>query len=1167
MNRTLPLSALALALMLNPVSPTLAQPPASPTVPTQPPTTGQKLLLANKALPGQVKKINANAVFSLDGPAGQKLNLEFKEQDRINFIAVSPSGEVTYESRTESLQQFINGMKAPDDPSLGKETDTFTIKPDGSLVNFKTTKTEKDEDHSDERLYVATSVAFSDKPVAVGEKWVREFKANAAFGLVDAKGEYELQALEEKNGALCARIGISYTESTGKNPITTKGLIWIEPASGDDVASDIVVTNIPFGDGEVVSAAFKANRESGGPLPADEVKKAQANLKPEQSSIKAQPPKVEPPKPKTIDETVKDYEKIPGVLTLWRKREETGKDTIYAEVREDQLDKLMLLQATFSTGDAAHAIAGEPIADFIFQLTKSPDDKIYLAVPNTNYQDSPDPATTKALQRSMPPLSFLQTFKIEAKQADRKAILIDVSELFRSDYLGIGFAFSGLPPIPGLMAGPIGGGMGLDREKTYVLSVKNFPENLVVTSQYHFVRGLSPLLTSAPTLGDPRSAPVQVTFNLSVLPVDNGYIPRLYDTRIGFFTTEYQSLASDDKVDLTKRFIWRWDLRKKNPEAALSEPVKPIVFWLDNAIPAVHRPALQAAILSWNPVLAKAGFKDAIQVKQMPDKPTEDEVKKGLVPTDTADMRFNVIRWVLSPDTDDSYAVAQARPNPLTGQILNASITVDAGMVQLTKIEHKDVISPDKLFSQIADYDAVELDETPAVRKKYSKLRCEYGQAAHTNAWFGLTAASLLAEGKINQKDYVAQFLQDVVAHEFGHILGLRHNFVASTQYSLAQLGDPKVVPSGKSIAASLMDYNPFNIAALKSSGVPFWSLTPGVYDNWAIQYGYQPVPTAKRPDEELPALKQIARRSGEPGLLYNTDFEADSFDPTITRFDSSANPLDYWERLMQTSQELMGKLDKRVKPGESYVEFSRQVQMVFSMMAQGSAQTSRYIGAQQIRRSFKGDAVEKPNLKPVDAEQQKRALAMLAKYILAPGALKLPQSYLEKLTVDLAPIDSRPSEFMIGEVIANLQKSVVRRLLSSSVLMKIASNEYKTGDPAKALTLPTLFKTVTDAVWSELATKQNVTYQRRHIQRQCVESLITLAGSSSTDDSRMLATAHLRQLRDKLKVAQTIPTLDEYTRLHYADLAEKVQRQLEAKVNLSGGGGGMGFLFGRPGK
>lgn len=1169
MNRTLPLSALVLTLMLTPAVPTMAQPPASPAAsPAQPPAAAQKVLFVNRAQQNQVKKINATATFSLDGPGGQKLTLDVKELDRINYTGVAASGEITYESRTESLQQFINGQKGPDDPDVGKDVDTFTIKPDGTLVSYKSSKTEKDEDHSDERLYVATSVAFSDKLVAVGEKWTREFKANATYGLIEAKGEYEFQALEEKNGTLSARIGVSYTENSGKNPITTKGLIWIEIGSGDDVASDIVVANIPFGEGEVVTASFKSNRDSGGPLPADEVKKLQVGLKAEQSSIKAQSPKVEPPKAKTIDETVKDFDKLPGVVTLWRKREESGKDTIYAEVREDQLDKLLLLQATFSTGDSSHAVAGDPISDFVFQLTKSPDDKIYLAVPNTNYVGAQDAATALALKRSMPPMSFLQTFKIEAKQSDRKSLLIDLSEFFKSDFLGIGFAFSGASPIPGLLAGPAGGGMGLDREKTYVLSVKNFPENLVVTSQYHFVRGLSPLLVNTPTLGDPRSAPVQVTFNLSALPVDNGYIPRLYDPRIGYFTADNQTLERDDKLDQTQRFITRWDLRKKNPEVAVSEPVKPIVFWLDNAIPEQYRPTFRAALLSWNPTLEKAGFKDAIQVKQMPDKPTDEEVKKGLVPTDTADMRFNVIRWVLSPNPADAYAIAQARHNPLTGQILSASITVDAGMAQVTKVEYKDSVAPEQAFTRIAEYEKREEEEKAHGHRHDSKLRCEYGKLAKTNAWFGFLAVNVLAEGKISQKDYVTQFLHEVVAHEFGHILGLRHNFVASTQYTLAQLGNPKVVPFGKTVTASLMDYTPFNIAALKSPGVPFWSLSPGIYDQWALQYGYMPAPAARTPSDELPMLKQIARRSGEPGLLYMTDGEADIFDPTITRFDSSANPLDYWERVMQTAQEMMGKLDKRVKPGESYLEFSRQVQVVLDMLSQGSGQASRYIGAQQVRRSFKGDAGEKPNLKPVDGAQQKRALALIAKYILAPGALKLPPGYLEKLTMDLSAPESRPSEYFVGDYIANLQKAVVRRMLSTTTLSKVASNEYKTADPTKALTLPTLFKTVSDAVWSELVTKSNVGFSRRHLQRQHIESLIGLASGTGTDDSRMLASAQLKMLREKLKAAQSITSLDEYTRLHYTDLAEKVQRQLEAKVNISGGGGGgMGFLFGRPGK
>jgi len=1159
--RTLTLSPLVFSLVLAASPVAQAQMPAPGSTPTavQAPSN-QKLTLVYKAQAGQVKKVSAAATFNIPGAPGQ---LEFKEVDKITFAGTNASGELSWDSKTESVQRFLAGQKLPDDPELGKDTDTFTIKPDGTLVAFKSTSKDKDGDHTDERLYYATSIVFSEKPVTPGEKWVREFKANSTLGTPDGKGEYEFQALEEKNGVLCARIGITYSESSGKNPVSSKGLIWIEPASGDDVASDLIVTNIPFGEGEVAAATLKSARESGGPLPADVVAKAQTGLKPEQSAIKAQAPKLEAAKPKLIDEVVKDFEKLPGVVTLWRKKDETGRETLYAELREDQLDKLLLLQATFATGDAEHAIAGDPIADFVFQFTKSIDDKIYLAVPNTNFQAEPGSPTERALKRSMPPLSFLQTFKIEAKQADRKSVLIDVSDFFKSDFLGIGFAFSGMPPTPGLGMAP-GGGMGLDREKTYVLSVKNFPENLVVTSQYHFVRGLTPTLSSA-TLGDPRSAPVNVTFNLSALPVNNGYIPRYADPRLGYFTTDFQSLDRNDKLDLTKYFITRWDLKKKDPAASLSEPVKPIVFWLDNGIPLEFRKPLADGLLTWNKVLEKVGFKNAVQVKQMPDNPDPEEVKKGLVPTDAADMRFNVVNWVISPNAADTYAIAHFRVNPLTGQILNAAINVDAGMVQMTKVEHKNRVAPEALFTSIVE--AVDAPEAATAHQHRPGIRCELGQMARTNAWFGLTAATLLAENKISQKDYIAQFLQDVVSHEFGHILGLRHNFVASTAYTMAQLGDPKVTPLGKAISASLMDYNPFNLAALTSTGVPFWSLNPGVYDYWAIQYGYTPVPTATKPDDELPVLKQIARRSGEPGLLYNTDYEADTFDPTITRFDQSANPLEYWERMIVTAQGLMPKLEKRVKPGESYADFTDQLDGVIGTISGAAAQLTRFVGGQNVRRSFKGDAGEKPNIKPVDAALQKRALQVLAKQLLAPGALTIPTRYLEKMTQDMTPMAARAPEYLIGEALSALQKSVVRRLLSTATLTRVANNEYKLGgDANKALTLPYLFKTVEEAVWGELATKQNVGYQRRQIQRQYVESLITLSSGSATDDSRMLASAHLKQLKERLVAAKATPTLDEYTRLHYADLAEKVTRVLEAKMTV-GGGSASPFLFGRPGK
>ena len=134
--------------------------------------------------------------------------------------------------------------------------------------------------------------------------------------------------------------------------------------------------------------------------------------------------------------------------------------------------------------------------------------------------------------------------------------------------------------------------------------------------------------------------------------------------------------------------------------------------------------------------------------------------------------------------------------------------------------------------------------------------------------------------------DYVT--FAEVVAHEMGHCLGLRHNFIASTQFTPAQLKDPNVV--GKSgMGSTVMDYNPFNIFALKQRNVDFYSQTVGSYDVFAIDYGYR-ITDARTPEAELPVLRKLASQSSRPGLTYMSDYTADDYDPRISRFDLGAD-------------------------------------------------------------------------------------------------------------------------------------------------------------------------------------------------------------------------------------------------------------------------------------
>jgi hypothetical protein len=1135
----------------------------------------QKVSLQLRAMAGQTKRSQANIVFNGEF-MGIKINRESKDISKSSFTSVAANGDITFESKTESSETTVNGVKEDEDPD--KSTDTFTVRPNGTLVSFKTDKVseEKDEEHIGERLFAATQVIFPDKPVGVGDKWTHEYRADSNLGTKAASGEFELLALETKSGVPCAKIKLTYKETEGRQPIQCKGTVWVEQASGDDVAAELELPDFAPGgeDGPTLQGSIKGSRIEGGPLTPEVAKQVLEGTIPEvlkvaqgtpatTTTVAAGPPK---PKEKTIDDIVlekgKEFEKIPGIVTLWRKKEPM-KDTIYAEIREDQLDKLMFLQASASAGtteqqfDQLPVTAGTPFRDLVFQFTRSPDDKLYVKVPNTYYRVKKGTPLEKAVKRSFSD-SYLLAYKIEAKQTDRKSMLIDVSELFKSDLLQITQAFAGGAP------GPFGGGapgMGLDREKTYVTGVKNFPGNLVVNTQYAFARG-STRGAEQSMLADPRGALLQVTFNLSTLPVNNGYVPRFFDPRIGYFTTQYVSFDSDRTDELTRELILRWDIRKADPDAKVSEPEKPIVFWIDNATPTEYRQAVTEGLLVWNKAFERIGLRNVVQVKQMPDTPDPKLVAEGKLPGDVGDTRFNFVRWVISENA--GYAVAFFRPNPLTGQILNASINVDGSLIQYFNVERNDIVEPAAAFARAAHSQA-EIFEHLGLKAplRQDLFSCRIGHGKSDAARFGWQALSLLGQtgaatgSKLSPLEYARQVLKETVAHEFGHILGLRHNFGASMQFSLAQLGDQRIVGQG-GISASVMDYNTFNLAALKNPGVDFFSQTIGTYDYWAIEYGYKPAPKApSRPEDEKAFLASIAKKAGKPGLSWLGD-EASftGVDPTVQTYDLTSDPIGYWEEVLKTTRKSLDRLGARLpKSGESYWRFTRGYNSLMSEYAKATGQISRFVGANRIANVHRGDAGDRPVLTAMPVSDQKRAVRILSQYLFAPEALKFPKEYYGRFTAKPGDL---PGNFPVADSLSNLQKGALRRLLSGGVLAKVMNNEFKAQGGSEALTLPYLFTAVKDSVWAEAVVGGNVGLLRRNLQRQHAQQLCDMVLSGGVpDDARVIARAQLKVMQSQLGTALKKPGIDEMTKLHFGDTLLKIERTLTAQQTLGGNGGG----------
>jgi Domain of unknown function (DUF5117) len=366
-----------------------------------------------------------------------------------------------------------------------------------------------------------------------------------------------------------------------------------------------------------------------------------------------------------FEQVIKETEKIPGFWTLYQD-EKTGR--LLAAIQPDQLEQNHLMVMTLDSAVGEKGLySGLPLGDFMFKLRRVTNN-IQFVVPNTYFRADRGTPRDRALARSFSD-SVLLTLPIRSIQEKTGAIVVDIEPLIVSgDLPGLGTA--------------LGGGYGLDVKRSYISRVKNFDRNTEIEAVFGFAGGepSGPFAAVFSSLPDSRAFDLRVRYSLSRLPENNGYQPRLADDRVGYFITAFEDFNQDTPRRPFVRYINRWNLAKKDPKAALSEPKEPIVFWLENTIPVEYREAMRDGILMWNRAFEAAGYKDAMVVKQMPDKPD----------WDPADVRYNTIRWFNS--TDAVFAMGPSRVNPLTGQILDADIVVDGNFVRSMKQEYRNLI-------------------------------------------------------------------------------------------------------------------------------------------------------------------------------------------------------------------------------------------------------------------------------------------------------------------------------------------------------------------------------------------------------------------------------------------------------------------------------------------
>ncbi|HIK06386.1 MAG TPA: zinc-dependent metalloprotease [Trichormus sp. M33_DOE_039] len=853
-----------------------------------------------------------------------------------------------------------------------------------------------------------------------------------------------------------------------------------------------------------------------------------------------------------FNEVTKDTEKLEGLFTLYRHKE---KNKIYLEIKPEQLNKNYLATTTLESGIGEKGIySGMPLQDFLFYFQRV-DNKLNFVVRNVNFRTREGDPQARSLARSFSD-SLLYSIAIKSIHPQRKTLLIDLGDLLLTDLAGLA-ASIGIAP---------------NTEQSYFGNAKAFPQNLEVESVLNFV-GTGSKENEAlniASLADNRGFTLRVHYSLSQLP-NNNYRPRLADERVGYFITAYQDLSKEDHNDPFVRYLNRWHLEKQNPEAPISRPKKPIVFWIDNAVPPQYRDAIQEGILMWNQAFLKAGFKDAIEARQMPDNAT----------WDPADIRYNTIRWINT--VDGYFAMGPSRVNPLTGEILDADILVDASFVRFLKGQYEQLVQPNQAPNRTSLSELIrnrrlcnqnqsthENSQSNQLLQRLSLLASKYdlcyGIEVANQFAFGALAMSLLPDKAPSQeevKQYIHEYLRLIIAHEVGHTLGLRHNFRGSTFLTPEEMNNQEITRT-KGLTSSVMDYIPPNIAPQGTKQGDYFPNIVGPYDEWAIQYGYTQT-QAQTPIAEKPILQEIASQSDKPELSYATDEDVSDLDPTADAWDYSSNVLVYSQWQLENLRLMWERLNQRYPlVGDSYSDVRYRFNTVLGNYLDNIFYTTKYIGGQsfyrmQAREISSRDLENSSRRLPftqVPLEKQRQALTTLQKYVFADNAWNFPPDLINKLAPSRwrhwgsSPVVGR-LDYPVHDLVLLFQSAVLRDLLSGNRLSLLKDIELKS-PPNKALTLPELFDTLQNGIWTEVIQPKDgtlkITSFRRGLQREYLNILIgmVLRREKVPEDARSLAWYKLKQLNEKL---QQVNTNDEYTKAHLLETRDRIEKALNAPL------------------
>jgi len=614
------------------------------------------------------------------------------------------------------------------------------------------------------------------------------------------------------------------------------------------------------------------------------------------------------PDPQPYDRVItKEAKTTKGLFTVHQ-----IKERYYYEIPKGELGREFLWNSQIAKTTLGVGYGGGQLTDRVVRWELKGNRVLLLEVNHSMVADAGQPIAmaVKAANND----SIIMAFPVAAFAKDG-APVIEVSRLFTSDVQ----EFSARQHL---------GATGVDATRSFIERISPFPENLEVEVTMTYTRNAGGAGAAGGGRGPgggglgvtqmrPGSASVVLHHSMVKLP-EHPMMPRLFDERVGYFTTSTMDYSHDEYKADRVRYIARWRLEKKDPSAAISEPVKPIVYYIDAATPTKWVPWLKKGVEDWNEAFAAAGFKNAIIAKEAPT-PEQDPSWSP------EDVRHSVIRWL--PSTVEN-ASGPHISDPRTGEILNADIQFYHNVM---------VLARDWYFVQVAPLDP-----------RAQKLPLP--------------------------DDLMGRLLEYVVAHEVGHTLGFPHNMKASSMYPQEKVRDKQWVHT-MGHTPSIMDYSRFNYVAQPEDGIAVEDLVPriGPYDIWATKWGYSPIPGVKTADEEKATLNKWAKEQDDkPWLRFSTANAAGS-DPgeeteAVGDADSIKSTALGVKNLQRVAKMLMPAT--AYKDGDTYEELSDLYHRMIGQWSTEMTHVAGIVGGFNSQEKVVGQEGRVFNLIPKDHQQ-----------------------------------------------------------------------------------------------------------------------------------------------------------------------------------------------------